>query len=76
MSEGETVWACMPGASQTRSPVFEDEFHVAFGPDCLDIGLKQGVNGAYCLFLISMTLTAKPEGLPSLLDLTSHESIP
>lgn len=75
LSEGETLRACVSWASQTRSPVFEDEFEVAFDPDCLHIGLKQGVNGAYWLFLISMTSTPKPEGLLAFLDLTSRESI-
>lgn len=65
----------VPGASETRSPVFEDDFEVAFSPDCFDMGLSQGANGAFCLFLISVTLTPEPTGLPSPLDLTNHESI-
>lgn len=75
MSAGDTMGAYVAGASQTRSPVFEDEFEVAVSSDCFDIGLNQGANRAYCLFLISMPLTPEPMGLPILLDLTRHEPI-
>lgn len=37
----------MPKASQTRPPVFEDDFEVVFSPDCFDVGLNKGGNGAY-----------------------------
>lgn len=28
-------------------PVFEDDFEVTFSPDCFDVGLNEGGNGAY-----------------------------
>ena len=51
MPGGGAAGAYMPRASQTRSPVSEDEFEVTFSPHCFGVGLNKGTNRAYSLSL-------------------------
>lgn len=75
LSEGETMGHVCRGPLKRDLLFLRMSLRLPSVQTCLDLGLKQGVSGAHCLFLISMTLTTKPEGLPSLLDFTSPESI-